>query len=102
MDDRGPLDLERRIDDLKKRVDHYESLDKQELIDNLTMVKAQLLTAEKEVDRLHDQFVVVPEDKAGNNIVFVRMAQYINCILEELRSVNPIFTHNSFFMEEIL
>ena len=48
MDDRGPLDLEKRIDDLKKRVDHYESLDKQELIDNLTMVKAQLLTAEKE------------------------------------------------------
>jgi len=37
MDDRGPADLERRIDDLKKRVDHYESLDKQELIENLTM-----------------------------------------------------------------
>ena len=54
MDDRGPLDLERRIDDLKKRVDHYESLDKQELIDNLTMVKAQLLTAEKEIDRLNE------------------------------------------------
>ena len=54
MDDRGPLDLEKRIDDLKKRVDHYESLDKQELIDNLTMVKAQLLTAEKEIDRLNE------------------------------------------------
>jgi len=54
MDDRGPLDLERRIDDLKERVDHYESLDKQELIDNLTMVKAQLLTAEKEIDRLNE------------------------------------------------
>jgi hypothetical protein len=54
MDDRGPLDLERRIDDLKERVDYYESLDKQELIDNLTMVKAQLLTAEKEIDRLNE------------------------------------------------
>ena len=54
MDDRGPLDLEKRIDDLKKRIDHYESLDKQELIDNLTMIKAQLLTAEKEIDRLNE------------------------------------------------
>lgn len=25
----------------------------------------------KELDRLHDQYVLVPTDKAGNNIVFV-------------------------------
>tara|TARA_R100000544_G_C2196759_1_gene44584 strand:+ start:238 stop:438 length:201 start_codon:yes stop_codon:yes gene_type:complete len=54
MDDRGPLDLEKQIDDLKKQIDHYESLDKQELIDNLTMVKSQLLAAEKEIDRLNE------------------------------------------------
>ena len=59
MDDRGPLDLEKRIDDLKKRVDHYESLDKQELIDNLTMIKAQLLTAEKEIDRLNEYIQIM-------------------------------------------
>ena len=54
MDDRGPADLERRIDDLKKRVDHYESLDKQDLIDRLTIANAQLLSCQKEVDRLNE------------------------------------------------
>lgn len=46
---------------------------------------------EKELDtgRLHDQFVPIPADKAGNNIVFVCKAHYINCtfMLEEL-SIN--------------
>ena len=49
MDDRGPADLERRIDDLKERIDQYESLDKQELIDRLTITKAQLLNCEKKL-----------------------------------------------------
>ena len=40
------------VDDLKKQIDYYESLDKQELIDNLTIVKSQLLNCEKELDRL--------------------------------------------------
>jgi hypothetical protein len=68
MDDRGPLDLERRIDDLKKRVDHYESLDKQELIDNLTMVKAQLLTAEKEVDRLNEYIQIMELEEISKKL----------------------------------
>jgi len=55
MDDRGPEDLERRIDDLKERIDQYESLDKQELIDRLTITKAQLLNCEKEIDRLFEE-----------------------------------------------
>jgi|TARA_R110000787_G_scaffold2346_1_gene9307 predicted nuclease with TOPRIM domain len=55
MDDRGPADLERRIDDLKERIDQYESLDKQELIDRLTITKAQLLNCEKEIDRLFEE-----------------------------------------------
>ena len=54
MDDRGPADLERRIDDLKERIDHYESLDKQDLIDRLTIANAQLLSCQKEVDRLNE------------------------------------------------
>ena len=68
MDDRGPLDLEKRIDDLKKRVDHYESLDKQELIDNLTMVKAQLLTAEKEVDRLNEYIQIMELEEISKKL----------------------------------
>ena len=55
MDDRGPADLERKIDDLKERIDQYESLDKQELIDRLTITKAQLLNCEKEIDRLFEE-----------------------------------------------
>ena len=68
MDDRGPLDLERRIDDLKKRVDHYESLDKQELIHNLTMVKAQLLTAEKEIDRLNEYIQIMELEEISKKL----------------------------------
>ena len=68
MDDRGPLDLEKQIDDLKKRVDHYESLDKQELIDNLTMVKAQLLTAEKEIDRLNEYIQIMELEEISKKL----------------------------------
>jgi len=68
MDDRGPLDLERQIDDLKKRIDHYESLDKQELIDNLTMVKAQLLTAEKEIDRLNEYIQIMELEEISKKL----------------------------------
>lgn len=68
MDDRGPADLERTIDDLKKRVDHYESLDKQELIDNLTMTKAQLLTAEKEIDRLNEYVQVMELEEISKKL----------------------------------
>ena len=67
-DDRGPLDLERRIDDLKKREDHYESLDKQELIDNLTMVKAQLFTAEKEIDRLNEYIQIMELEEISKKL----------------------------------
>jgi len=40
--------------DYKKLVDEYESCDKQELVERLTITKAQLLTAEKEIDRLNE------------------------------------------------
>ena len=67
-DDRGPADLERTIDDLKKKIDHYESLDKQELIDNLTMTKAQLLTAEKEIDRLNEYVQVMELEEISKKL----------------------------------
>jgi hypothetical protein len=68
MDDRGPADLERTIDDLKKRIDHYESLDKQELIDNLTMTKSQLLTAEKEIDRLNEYVQIMELEEISKKL----------------------------------
>ena len=40
--------------DYKKLADEYESCDKKELIERLIMTKAQLLTAEKEIDRLNE------------------------------------------------
>ena len=43
------------VDDLKKQIDYYESLDKQELRDNLTIVKSHLLNCEKELDRLSEE-----------------------------------------------
>lgn len=42
------------------------------------------IEVKKELARLHDQFVMVPTEKARNNIVFVCKSHYINCILEEL------------------
>lgn len=58
---------------------------------------------EKELDRLHDQFVLVPADKTGNNIVFVCKVHYIN-VLQELgfnsASGNTTYTQNSLSKEE--
>ena len=33
---------------------------------------------------IHEKLVVVPADKASNNIVFVCKTHYINCLMEEL------------------
>lgn len=57
----------------------------------------------KELDKLHDQFVLVPAYKAGNNIVFMCKVHFVNCILEELgiNSVidNPTYPKSSLFKE---
>ena len=37
-----------------------------------------------EVAEIHGNFVVVPADKASNNIVFICKRHYINCLKEEL------------------
>ena len=37
-----------------------------------------------ELAEIHEKFVVVPADKASNNIVFVCKTQNINCLMEEL------------------
>jgi hypothetical protein len=42
------------FNNLKDLVDYYESLDKEELVEKLTLKNAQLLAAEKEIDRLNE------------------------------------------------
>ena len=34
-----------------------------------------------ELPEIHEKFVVVPADKASNNIVFVCKTHYINCLV---------------------
>jgi hypothetical protein len=48
------IDRTAGINNIKKMIDHFETLDKQELIQRLTIIKAQLLTAKKEIDRLNE------------------------------------------------
>ena len=42
------------IENIKKMIDHFETLEKQELIQRLTLTNAQLLKCEKEIDRLNE------------------------------------------------
>ena len=37
-----------------------------------------------ELAEIHEKFIIVPADKAFNNIVFVCKTHYINCLMEEL------------------
>jgi hypothetical protein len=59
-----------------------------------------------ELERLHEEFVLVPADKASNNIVFVCKAHYYNCILNELdinsTFGNPTYTLTALSKDEIL
>ena len=59
------IDRTAGINNIKKMIDHFETLDKQELIQRLTLTKAQLLTAEKEIDRLNE-YVQLMELEKGN------------------------------------
>jgi predicted transcriptional regulator len=43
------------VDDLKKIIDFYETLDKQELIERLTMANAKNKELEKEIDRIAEE-----------------------------------------------
>jgi hypothetical protein len=48
-----------------------------------------------ELERLHEEFVLVPADKACNNIVFVCKAHYYNCVLNEL-GINYTFDNSTY------
>ena len=59
-----------------------------------------------ELAEIHEKFVVVPADKASNNIVFVCKTQYVNGLMEELgmstMTGNPTYNLAAMFKDEIL
>jgi hypothetical protein len=59
-----------------------------------------------ELRRLHDNIVLVPADKASNNIVFVCKKYYYECLLNELgftsTSGNATYTRTNLTKDEIL
>ena len=59
-----------------------------------------------ELAEIHEKFIVVPADKASNNIVFVCKTHYINCLMEELgmstMTGNPTYNLTAMSKEEIL
>ena len=59
-----------------------------------------------ELAEIHEKFVVVPADKASNNIVFVCKTYDINCLMEELgmstMTGNPTYNLTAMSKEEIL
>ena len=60
------------------------------------------------LSELHDKYVVVPADKASNNIVFICKKYYFNCLRSELdlcstcTQVNPTYIQTSLSKKEIL
>ena len=56
---------------------------------------------------LHDKYVIVPADKASNNIVFVCKSYYFECLIKEIginnnTSSNTTYKPTSFDKDEIL
>jgi len=54
--------------DYKKLADEYETCDKKELIENLIINKAQLLTAEKEIDRLNEYIQIMELEEISKKL----------------------------------
>jgi hypothetical protein len=55
----------------------------------------------KELNRLHEEYVLIPANKAFNNIVFVCKAHYYQCIINQLginsALGNRTYTPTTFF-----
>ena len=75
------------------------------LIPTISVFKDQ--EAVKCLSSLHDKYVIVPADKASNNIVFVCKSYYFECLIKELginsnTSSNITYKPTSFDKDEIL
>ena len=55
---------------------------------------------------IHNEYVVVPADKAPNNIVFICKKHYVECLIQELgidgSDGNPTYTRSTFAKDEII
>ena len=60
----------------------------------------------RELSRLHENFVIVPADKASNNYTFVCKRYYVDILIEELGlhslSGNPTYNLTEFSASEVL
>ena len=60
----------------------------------------------KMLSQLQDKYVIVPADKAPNNIVFICKHHYFDCLIKELgidnTLGNPTYTPTALTKEEIL
>jgi hypothetical protein len=73
----------------------------------LLIVDLSLYLKTKKLFSLHDKYVIVPADKASNNIVFVCKSYYFECLIKELvinsnTSSNTTYKPTSFDNNEIL
>ena len=60
----------------------------------------------QDLSSLHDKYVVVPADKAANNVIFVCKKYYVSCLFSELGlddvSGNPTYTATTLSKDEII
>ena len=60
----------------------------------------------RELSRLHENFVIVPADKASNNYIFVCKKYYVSIVIEELGLIsfpgNPTYNLTNFSASEVL
>jgi len=54
--------------DYKGLIDHYKTCDKEELIEKLVLKNAQLLTCEKEVDRLNEYIQIMELEEISKKL----------------------------------
>ena len=92
----------RAIRDLiKSRIKHL----RESMSTNLTSILDQPCT-KRQLSDLHDKYVIVPADKAPNNIVFVCKRYYVDCLIEELginkTHGNATYTPTALTKREIL
>ena len=64
------------------------------------------MDAKENLNHLHENYVVVPADKASNNIIFVCKQYYIHCLQNELGLLdnvgNPTYALSTISKDEIL
>ena len=63
-------------------------------------------SVKKCLNKIHDKYVVVPADKAPNNIIFICKSYYIQCLMKELglfgNNANETYRRTTFSKQEIL